>query len=512
MPWLLAHELKLSFRAITGRKGGLRGLIIVGAVLVLGTAFGGVPLARLLQGMTVRPSAPLIMAFDAGLLLIFTLMLSQTLASATMAFYERGDLDLLLSSPIPARRVLAVRAVGIATMPFLWFAMFLTPVALPLAIMGQPRWLSGYLMLAAVALLAGAAGVSLAMALFKLIGARRTRTVGQLIAAVIGAGFFLISQSRNFLPDNGRQVFGGLMGWAQSGAFSPTAPLAWPALGIMGRPLPLLAFMAASILIFSGMAAGLGRRFSTDASVAAGVGSGPVKISNRAVTAKGFGGGVFTTMIRKELRLLVRDPTLLSQVLLRTLYVVPMTFVLMRSAGHHAAGSHAPAFFGAFGLIPYAGALTFMAGQIAGSLAWITISAEDAPELLACAPVDGAVVRRAKLAATMIPVAVLMAAPVIALLWLAPWTGVCALLGVTGSAMASGLVNLWFEKPAPRKTFRSRRGGSVTGALSELGLGLGWAVSAVMLAAQTVWVLIPVAATLAAMAILRAFANPDQAY
>jgi len=73
-------------------------------------------------------------------------------------------------------------------------------------------------------------------------------------------------------------------------------------------------------------------------------------------------------------------------------------------------------------------------------------------------------------------------------------------------------VNLWFEKPAPRKTFRSRKGGSVTGALSELGLGLGWAVSAAMLAAQTVWVLIPVAATLAAMAILRAFADPDQAY
>jgi ABC-2 type transport system permease protein len=511
-PWLLAHELKLSLRAITGRKGGVRSLFIVGAVVVLGTVFGGVPVAQMLRHTPTQPSAPLMMGFDAALILIFTLMLSQTLAAATTAFFERGDLDLLLSSPIPARRVLAVRAVAIATTPFLWFALFLTPVALPLAVMGQSRFLAGYLMLAAVALLAGAAGVSLAMGLFKLLGARRTRTVGQLIAAVIGAGFFLVSQARNFLPDSGKQAFGGVMRWAASGVFDPAAPLSWPARGVMGEPLPLLGFLGGSLLIFAAVAAGLGRRFSADASVAAGVGSGPVRFSNRAVTAKGFGGGVFSTMIRKELRLLVRDPTLLSQVLLRTLYVLPMTFVLVKSAGHHSASSHAPAFFGAYGLAPYAGALTFMAGQIAGSLAWITISAEDAPELLACAPVDSRIVRRAKLTATMIPVALLLAAPVIALLVIMPWVGVCALGGAAASAMASGLVNLWFEKPAPRKSFRSRRGGSVTGAIAELALGLGWGVSAGMAAALSPWAPIPMAVTLVAMGVLYGLANPDRAY
>jgi len=511
-PWLLVHELKLSLRAVTGRKGGLRGLIIVGVALVLGTIFGGIPVAKMLGHAALQPSAPLMMGFDAALLLIFTLMLSQTLASATTAFFERGDLDLLLSSPLPARRVLAVRAVAIATTPFLWFTLFLTPVLLPVAVMGQPRFLAAYLMLAAVALLAGAAGVSLAMALFRLLGARRTRTVGQLIAALIGAGFFLISQSRNFLPDNGREAFGGVMRWAASGVFAPAAPLSWPARGVMGQPLPLLAFMAGALLIFAAMAAGLGRRFSVDASMAAGVGSGPVRVSNRAVTTKGFGGGVFSTMIRKELRLLVRDPTLLSQVLLRTLYVLPMTFVLVKSAGHHSTASNAPAYLGAFGLAPYAGALTFMAGQIAGSLAWITISAEDAPELLACAPVDSRVVRRAKLAATMIPVALLLAAPVIALLVIMPWVGVCALAGAAVSAMASGRVNLWFEKPAPRKAFRSRRGGSATGAIAELGLGLGWGVSAGMAAALSPWALIPMAATAVAMGVLYGLANPDRAY
>ena len=276
-----------------GRKGGSLNLIIVGCVLVITTIVGGVPMALALRHVPIRETPLMIMMFDIAIAAIFTLILSQTLASATMAFYERGDLDLLLSSPIPPRRVLTVRAVGIATMPFLWFAAILTIAVLPMAVLGQPRWLAGYPVIACVALLAAAAGVSLAMGLFKLIGARATRTVGQLMAAVIGASFFLISQSRNFLPDGGRRVFGGVMRWTQSGVFEPGSPLAWPARAVFGEPLPLLGFVALSVVIFAGVAAGLGRRFSADASVAAGVQSGAVRASDRAVSARSFGGGVF---------------------------------------------------------------------------------------------------------------------------------------------------------------------------------------------------------------------------
>jgi ABC-2 type transport system permease protein len=506
----MAHELKLNLRAVTGRRGGVRNLIIVGALIVLGTLFVGAPLAQRLRHIQVQDSAYFNIAFDLAILVIFTLILSQTLAAATLAFYERGDLDLLLSSPIPSGRVLTVRAVGIAATPFLFFALFLTPVVAPLAVMGQPRWLADYLVLAAVALLAAAAGLSLAMTLFKLIGARATRTVGQLLAAVIGAAFFLISQSRYVLPDEGRRVFSGLVAWAARGAFAPGALLSWPARAAMGEPLPLLVFIAASVLIFAGVARGLGRRFAADASAASGVGSGPVRASTRGVTLSGFGGGVFTTLVRKELRLLARDPTLLSQVLLRTLYVIPMTLILVRNASRH--GAPAPGLTSAVTLAAGAGAVTFMAGQVAGSLAWITISAEDAPELLACAPVDGGLVRRAKLAATMIPVAILLAVPLAALLVLTPWIGVCAIFGAAAAGASSGLVNLWFEKPAPRKAFRSRRGGSAIGAVAELALGLGWAVTAAAAAMVSVWALIPAGATLVAMLGLYALAKPERAY
>jgi ABC-2 type transport system permease protein len=219
-------------------------------------------------------------------------------------------------------------------------------------------------------------------------------------------------------------------------------------------------------------------------------------------------------MMRKELRLLARDPTLLSQVLLRTLYVVPLTFVLIKGAGPSAshAQSQIASMMSSVRLASLAGAVSFMAGQVAGSLAWITISAEDAPELLACAPVDGGLVRRAKLTATLIPVAILLALPLGALLWISPWIGACAIAGSVASAGAAALVNLWFEKPAPRKAFRNRRGGSVIGAIAELLLGLGWAVTTGMAAALSPWALIPAAATMVAMGVLYGLSDPQRAY
>jgi ABC-2 type transport system permease protein len=508
--WLLLHELQLNLRGVTAARGAKVRLIVLGAILTIGTFAGGVPLALMLRRFPIEPNGFLDLSFDLAVVMIFTLILSQTLSATVLTFFERGDLELLLSSPMPPRRALAVKAVGVAMTPFLWFALFLTPVAAPMALLGQPRWLADYLVLASISLLASAAGVSLAMALFRLIGARRTRSVGQLLAALIGAVFFLVSQARTFMPDGGHAAIGRMARLIQSGAFDPGAPLSWPARAVMGEPIPLVVFVGVSLLVFAGATAALGRRFSTDVSAAAGAGAGTGRAARGAVTVKSFSTGVFPAMVRKELRLLVRDPTLLSQVLLRTLYVVPLTFVMIRGAGH----SHGRTgeLFSAMRLASLAGAVTFMAGQVAGSLAWITISAEDAPELLACAPVDGGLVRRAKLSATMIPVAVLLAAPLAALIWLAPWIGACATLGAAASAASAGLLNLWFEKTAPRKAFRNRRGGSVIGAVAEIVVGLGWAITAGVAAAGSPWALIPAAATLVALGVLYGLAAPDRAY
>jgi ABC-2 type transport system permease protein len=244
--WLLLHELQLNLRGVTAARGAKVRLIVLGAILTIGTFAGGVPLALMLRRFPIEPNGFLDLSFDLAVVMIFTLILSQTLSATVLTFFERGDLELLLSSPMPPRRALAVKAVGVAMTPFLWFALFLTPVAAPMALLGQPRWLADYLVLASISLLASAAGVSLAMALFRLIGARRTRSVGQLLAALIGAVFFLVSQARTFMPDGGHAAIGRMARLIQSGAFDPGAPLSWPARAVMGEPIPLVVFVGVS--------------------------------------------------------------------------------------------------------------------------------------------------------------------------------------------------------------------------------------------------------------------------
>jgi ABC-2 type transport system permease protein len=498
--WLLAHELRLSLRNIGARRGARTTWIILGGVAVLLVVTAGLPLAMAMRHATVEATPLLVMAFDLAIVAIFTLMLSQTLAAATMAFYVRGDLDLLLSSPLPPSRVLAARAIAIAVTPLLWFAAIASLAILPMAVVGQPRWTAIYGVLVAIALLAATVGISLAMALFRLIGPRATRTVGQLLAAFIGASFFLAAQARNFLPDNGRQLYGGVMAWSQGGVFAADGAMSWPARAVLGEPLPLLSIVLGSLILFTLVTRGLGRRFAADASVAAGIGSGPKRGKASAATDGSFGGGVFGNVLRKELRLLVRDPTLLSQVLLRALYVLPLAFVMLKTAGQSSGDQ--PSAIDAWRLAVLAGGVALMAGQVASSLAWITISAEDAPELLTCAPVDGGLVRRAKLSAAMIPVVALLAAPLGVLIWLSPFIGVVASLGALGSAASAGMINLWFEKATPRTAFRNRRNGSVLAGIAEVLVGMSWGLTTGVAATGSVFAVIPAAFTVAAMALL----------
>ncbi len=501
LPWLLAHELKLSWRTAMGKRGAVRTAIVLcglGGLAVLASA----PIAMSLARRTVTLTPGLVAALDVGLVVLFNLMLSQTLSGAVLAFYTRGDLDLLLSSPLSGRKVLAVRAISLALAPFMVYAALVTPFVLPAAVTGHPAWLAAYVMLAALAMLATVAGVGLAMALFAVIGPRATRTIGQLLAAFVGASVYLTYQSRNLFPDHGAAVLRRLMTFANATRFGPGAPLAWPAQALVGEPLPLLMVATFAGLVFVALIGGLGRRFIADAGVGSGVDSGTRVGRRRSSAAPArFASSPVNAMIGKEWRLLLRDPTLLSQVLLRLLYLLPIGFALFRHPDLSMVMAAARA----------AAVLTFLAAQLAGSLAWIAISAEDAPELIACSPIAPSEARRAKLVAALTPVAVLVAPVLVALAWLSPWAGVVATLSTAVSAISAGLLNLWFEKPTPRSAFR-RRGGSVVVSLAELAMGACWATAAGLAILFPVWALLPIVLGLGLMAVFRAIGDPKRLY
>ncbi len=110
----------------------------------------------------------------ASVLLSWLLMVSQAMESTTRAFYSRSDLDLILASPAAAEKVFAVRIATVA----LSMAMMAVPLAAPfidvLIALGGWRWLGAYGLIVAMGAAATALAVGLTVALFRLVGPKRT--------------------------------------------------------------------------------------------------------------------------------------------------------------------------------------------------------------------------------------------------------------------------------------------------------------------------------------------------
>ena len=456
---------------------------------------GGVAMGLALRGQAV-PVVPLaVVIVDLALAVILTLMLSTTLAASADALYERGDLDLLFSSPLAPRKVLFVRALGLAVNAGLWFMIPAVLLLTPSIVLGHPAWLGVFVLLAAAALGASGVGLLLAMALFALIGPRRTRSVAQVMAALIGAGFFLASQYRNLMGQRASEsLIARIATEAREGRIRPPPFADLPLRAALGEPLPLLILAALGAGIFLFAAQTLGRRFADAAAATQGAETRKGKGPTPNLSKGAFAAGPFQATVRKELRLISRDAALLSQVLLRVLYMLPLALVLARSA------SHMPV----WALAGPAAAVTFLAGQVAGSLVWITVSAEDTPDLLAIAPAPMSVLRQAKLTAALLPVAMLLAIPIAVLAWYAPLAGLWTAIGAALSAWTTGLIGVWYQKPGKRSDFRRRRGGSLLATFAELFIaGLIGAATALAVAGWLVWALPPLIVAGALMMALR---------
>ena len=484
--WLLVHEVRVTFRG--GVRSNRIGLAITAVFITVLTVFAGFPLAVALRHYKLLLTPIVVLSIDAAVFVVFTLLLSQTLSSATLALYERGDLDLVLSSPVSARRVLAVRALVIATSPLAIFLSLLGPMVIPSAFFGHPQWLAAVGVLASLSLAASSVGLFLAMALFSLIGPRRTRTLGQLLAAFIGAALFLGGQSRYVFGQQAPQAMALFKELSATGMFRRDTLFGSLAAAVVGEPIPFASLVLSAVGLFVFASWALGTRFSRDASIAAGLSTGAARAS-RSRPVRGFRGGVFRSLVRKELLLLARDPALLSQVFLRVLYLLPLVFILVRNTQAHLEGQVSTS----------TGALVFIASQVSASLAWITVSAEDAPDLLVSAPISRRFTRRAKLSAALLPLIVLLVIPVGYLSMLSPRIGLIAAMGVAAASISAGLINLWYEVPGQRRQFRRRGSGTLVGNIAVLLMGLAWSATTSSAAFGSRWAPFGVIASLAVL-------------
>ena len=142
-----------------------------------------------------------------------------------------------------------------------------------LAVLGGARWLAAYGVVAAMGGGAAALAVALTIALFRLIGAKRTRLIAQIVAAVIGAAFVIGLQIAAIFSSGSLSRFARAAIGVDAGARARHgSAFWWPARAVLGDLARACAVVMAASLALLGVAiAVFSRRFGDHAVAAAGV-------------------------------------------------------------------------------------------------------------------------------------------------------------------------------------------------------------------------------------------------
>ncbi len=426
----------------------------------------------------IAPDKATLVAVTGIMLSSLLLLLSQAMNSVTHVFYTRSDLDFILTSPVSPRKIFAVRIGRIAVTVALVAMLLAAPFINLLAVLGGARWLAAYCVAAAMGAVAAALAVTLTVALFRTIGAKRTRLIAQIVAAVIGAAFVIGLQiaairSRSLSP------FAPLQSeWLIAQAPDVGSPVWWPARAVLGDPAALvlvavisIALLGAAILIFSA-------RFGDHVVAAAGVSQAVVR--QRRWSKKFRRHSVRQTLRHKEWTLLARDPWLMSQTLMQILYLLPPALLLW-STYHIVTNVYILS-------VPM---VVTAAGLLGGGLAWLSISGEDAPDLVATAPISVQRIIRAKIEAVMGAIMLVFAPLVAALAFASVLTAVVAGVGVLVAAASATLIQLWFRtQQARRSQFRQRHSSRIA-TFAEAFSSIAWAGTAALAAAGLWFALFP---------------------
>jgi ABC-2 type transport system permease protein len=469
LPWLIAHDLTLNWRRFMEMFARLPARItwavLAGGVIALHLAAW--PVAAWLTGLlrdggTASTSAVAVLTFS-----VLAWMIAQGLLGTSRTLQERGSGDLLFSSPLPVRLVLASRAAATAASSFGSVGLLALPVADVGLLLDGPSWLAAYPALFALALIGTAAGLAAAIGLFLVLDARRARAYAQLCAALVGGAFLLGAQVVAMLPEGMRTAITDRIAGSKAAALLDVAVLGW---------LSLVA-----VLVFAGAVLLLDGSFLRASLRAAGgtLDSDTQRAGRRHFSQ--FGSGLGATLRRKEWRLLRRDHSVFAQLSLQIIYTVPLAVVLLRGVDN----------------IPLAlaigPAIVVIAAQISASLAWITVSGEDAPELIAAAPVLRERVELAKVTAIGLPVLVILAVPLAGLALLSPYMALMVALFAAAASISTALLNLWHPMPGNRRGMLRRHSQSKLMALLEHLLAMLWAIAIVLAVVGSAWALLPIA-------------------
>jgi ABC-2 type transport system permease protein len=362
-----------------------------------------------------------------------------------------------------------------------------TPFIDVLVLGGGLRWLAVYGVVLAIGLSAAAVAIAVTILLFRTIGPRRTRLVAQVVAAVIGAGFVIALQIAAILSYGTLSRFAILTSDAAAAfAPGPDSMLWWPARATLGDSEALLLLLAGGLLLLGAVMVTFSASFA-DTAVRASTGAVSARRNSQSRSFRP--GSRQQALRRKELMLLRRDPWLVSQSLMQLLYLVPPAVLLWRSFSDRSVA-----------IILITPVIVMAAGQLAGGLGWLTISGEDAPDLVTAAPMLPSRLIRAKIEVVLLVIGVLFAPLVMALLFASPPQAAVTAVGVLVSAASATAIQFWFRVQARRSQFRRRQTSSRLATFAEAFSSIGWAATTALVLTLPAAALITGSMTMAILA------------
>lgn len=455
IPWLMRHELRLHWRGLANKSSVL---VPLGLGLLL-YHFMAIPVALGIKTLSDEQVAGLATTVGVGCFVLWLLMVSRALTASTRALVSRGDMELLLSSPLRAESIVAVRAAAITAGVTSEYLMMIVPFANVFVAFGFFAWVRVYVLVPAFGMLAASISLIAILQLVRHFGAVRARAIAEVTASVL----FVLALAPMIVP----LVAAVARGVGRSRADATVLPIANSPtlLNELSRVLlngwqPTLIVAAASVSLFGIVVWRFGDRFvATMVAAARQASARRVRGARKPV----FTRSPRTALLVKELRLLRRDPSVSNQLLLQLMIIVPVGLAFGAIANMSGTS------------LPLLWELTILASStFVGVLALLTVSSEEAPDLLKCAPVSSGTIRRSKIQAALLPVLPLIVLPV-AVLWRTHlWFALCVALCATGASASCAWIQLADNRFYERSELRQAGPALSTRGYAEVAAILAW--------------------------------------
>ena len=328
--------------------------------------------------------------------------------------YARGEADLLYAAPVTPSVIFTSRLIRGAIGAAPTWVLLLSPVVNGYILFDGLRYASIYVTIFLISGLAHIVSNLLLLVLYGVLGARYTKTTGNLLAGLALISFITVSQLARF--SWGAKIVGrlyaGLAAFAVNaqswslvpsrallGSFPDTILLASLGVGLLALAVVLFSGAYERMMLDCGQAhEGRARRNGARASL-------PIR-------------GLRATLLRKEFAAMRRNSTLWVQLLSSTAYIIPAAM----SIGHGMfSGDHFdPAMLTAM--------LAFMSVTASSPVMQLVFLNEGAPELMATAPMSRSFELGCKWQISALFTLGFLAIPLALVAWLSPLAGVAGLL------------------------------------------------------------------------------------